>query len=158
MEHFLSLWPLPKFFSVDRVTKARCLYSTVYTLPKANEDLFSFHGILSTSIKTPLVKAKHLKMCDVLSLENKKQSTVWLSGNERSVESVIKILGVEWLLRCLLHGRAKRHLHRSWRFKFKLQFASTTTTFYKVDCWLKCRLFISNFLHYVHFTFDKLNF
>ena len=60
-----------KIFSVDRVTKAMCLYSTSTHFQEQMKIFFSFRGLLSTFIKTPLVK----------------------------------------VLRCLMHGRAERHLH-----------------------------------------------
>ena len=61
-----------KIFSVDRVTKARCLCSDHFQ--KQMKTFFSFRGILSSFIKTPLVKAWHLKLCGVLLFENKKNN------------------------------------------------------------------------------------
>ena len=61
-----------KIFSVDRVTKAKCLCSDHFQ--KQMKTCFSFHGILFSFIKTPLVKAYHLKLCGVLLFENKKNN------------------------------------------------------------------------------------
>ena len=78
-----------KIFSVDRMTKARCLCSL-----KANEDLFlsvvfiHFHkDATGKSIVFDLV-FYYLKI-------KKKQCTVWLYGSKKGVESLIEILRVK---------------------------------------------------------------
>ena len=61
-----------KIFSVDRVTTAMCLHSTHFQ--KQMKTFFSFRGLFSTFVKTPMVKTWHLKLSGVLLFENKKNN------------------------------------------------------------------------------------